>query len=382
MRLKLTIIILVTMVFYLKSQTIQIQSGTSKDILNAIQTAPINSVVVLPKGVYNFSGQKIQIRKGITITGSGEHETILRKSGNLDWFFQILTNDFVRISNLILDANGFGGGGIQAKATGLVFRLDNSELKYFSTRAIEFHGDITGVIDHNRFEENRITDIVVYGDNDAWNKPIELGSDDAMYVEDNVFIHKKVKGNWHSIASNHGSKYVFRFNSIDDGNFNSNPIDAHGNFEYGRGSRTYEIYGNKIQSVHSYQGIYIRGGTGVIFDNEFIGDFTFPIMLTDYRSFNRDNSGNYISNTYPGLDQIRELYIWNNTYKGNEVYAFVQDRGKVRDNIKENRDFYYTARPGYKPFTYPHPMTQSHLKADNKNVQDPEKKVQTQLIPK
>ena len=90
----------------------------------------------------------------------------------------------------------------------------------------------------------------------------------------------------------------------------------------------------------------IRGGDGVIFNNTFEGDFDIPIDLS--------NDGQRGNCSYPCPDQIRDTYIWNNTYNGSAVKA------KVNSNdtnvIQENRDFFSVPRPGYTPYTYPHPL--------------------------
>ncbi len=330
--------------------TIEAKSGSRADIQAAIDQAPENATVVIPEGNFDFRGPRINVNKSITISGSGDKGTVLKKPSALDWFFNVVTEGFFRLTNIVLDG-GKGGGGVQLRTSRpLDFRVDHSTLKNFGTRAIQTHGPIKGVIDNNEFQENRPTDIVVYGDNDAsWNKPASLGTDDAVYVEDNVFTHKNVK-NSHSIASNRGSKYVFRYNTINDGNQNTNPIDAHGNWEYGRGSRSYEIYGNKVNSGHSYMGMYIRGGTGVIFDNELNGDFTRPLVLENYRSFNVRGE------KYPSKDQISDLNVWNNKVNGKDVVPFVNDRGKTREHIKHNRDYFTSGKAGYTPFAYPHPL--------------------------
>lgn len=339
------------------SNTVTAKSGSRADIQNAINAAPEHGTVIIPKGVHTIQGGSLQVKKSVTISGSGKKDTELRRGSGLTWLFQAIADGFVRITNLVLDGNK-GGGGIRFRSDNLEMRVDNNTLRNFGTRAVETNGNIKGVIDNNLFQENKITDVVVYGDNEAsWKRPLSLGSDDAVYVEDNVFTHEKVRGAAHSIASNHGSRYVFRYNTIRDGNLNTNPIDAHGNFEYGRGSRSYEIYGNKIHSAQSFQGMYIRGGTGVIFDNEFTGKFTHPIVLEDYRSFNKTRSGRYYSETYPSIDQISDLHIWNNGYGQSTVGAHIRDRGLTRKHIQNGRDFFLKQKSGYKPFTYPHPLT-------------------------
>jgi hypothetical protein len=339
--------------------TVQAKSGSREDIQAAINAAPENGTVVIPQGTFDFRGGPIDIRKNITISGSGNKGTTIKKQSPMDFIFNVFTEGFFRLTNIVLDGDR-KGGGVQLRSDNLNFRVDNSTIKNFETRGVMTHGTVKGLIDNNRFEENAGYDVVVYGDNDrSWNRPVTLGTDDAVYIEDNLFTHKTAR-NSHSIASNRGSRYVFRYNTIDNGNQNTNPIDAHGNWEYGRGSRSYEIYGNKVNSGHSYMGAFIRGGTGVIFDNEFKGSFTHPLVLENYRSFNVANE------QYPSIDQINNLHIWNNKANGNEVTPFIHDRGRSREHIQHNRDYFTKKNENYTAFTYPHPM-RNEGSVDNKS---------------
>ena len=139
-------------------------------------------------------------------------------------------------------------------------------------------------------------------------------------------------------------------------------IEVHGNYYYGRGSVSFEIYNNTINSGHSFMGMYIRGGTGVIFNNTFLNDFTYPIVFANYQSFTSGTNHppgpcGYACCTYPCPDQINQAYVWDNTYGGSPVDVFVRDRGLERDHIQEGRDYFMYEKPGYTPFEYPHPLT-------------------------
>ena len=87
--------------------------------------------------------------------------------------------------------------------------------------------------------------------------------------------------------------------------------------------------------------------------------------------------GNLDATGYPCLDQIGRtsdmngdgiqdsapLYEWNNTLNGADTDITIHRFGNcnnpsVADHIKENRDYYNdTKKPGYSPYTYPHPLT-------------------------
>ena len=89
-----------------------------------------------------------------------------------------------------------------------------------------------------------------------------------------------------------------------------------------------------------------------------------------------------IVNGSPGLDQIGRvqdadtqtihpqvlapLYTWNNTVNGRNLVPHVHRGGtspcSETDHIKAGRDYFIdTPRPGYKPYTYPHPLVTGNL---------------------
>jgi hypothetical protein len=91
--------------------------------------------------------------------------------------------------------------------------------------------------------------------------------------------------------------------------------------------------------------MYIRGGDGVIFNNNISGGIsTAPIMLT-----------NESGSEYPALDQIRELYVWENYYEDSLTVPTNWSPGDPRV-VQEGRDYFNYERPDYTPYPYPHPL--------------------------
>jgi hypothetical protein len=187
---------------------------------------------------------------------------------------------------------------------------------------------------------------------------VKMGLEFRYFKQDNIASTHMA----HHIASNNGSRYVFRYNTIDDGDLASHSIDAHGNkFYWERGSRCVEIYGNTIKAVHRWAGMNIRGGDGVIFDNTFEGDFVSPVHLMHE---GRDGDGKC---EYPCVDQIRKMYIWDNMYNKESCPV------KVRhpDIVKENRDYFLSEMPYYTPFEYPHPLAKNPTSTAAVNWKNP-----------
>ncbi|MCK4282864.1 MAG: fibronectin type III domain-containing protein [Candidatus Brocadiae bacterium] len=100
-----------------------------------------------------------------------------------------------------------------------------------------------------------------------------------------------------------------------------------------------------------------------------------------------------ITNGYPSRDQIgrstdlhlwtddtpyppqllEPAYAWGNTFNGKEM-AFVAlvDRGRLGMHVQEGRDYFNgTPRPGYRPYTYPHPLVQQFPSAPATDTEAP-----------
>jgi hypothetical protein len=64
--------------------------------------------------------------------------------------------------------------------------------------------------------------------------------------------------------------------------------------------------------------------------------------------------------SYAALDQIgdpNDLYIWGNTSSGDGLYLNpTSDPHGIGYWLKAGRDYFTTAKPGYSPYTYPHPL--------------------------
>lgn len=355
MNSKLTAGLLISFIFFFKTcdlfgKIINAATGSRQDIQNAINAATKGDTVRIPSGQFSFSGT-VQIDAGITIMGAGIDQTILQKidtSGK--HMFQV---DCSNGEQIIITGITFIGVSDGTRDRGLDldnhcknFRIYNCSFKKFNWAGIQIRGKARGVVDHCQFIDNYLRGfgygLEILGDSDAsWQRPLELGTENAVFVEDCYF-----RGCRHTIAANNGARYVFRHNQIEDNREDAAAIDAHGLVSsWPRGTRSYEIYENTISnSIERWAGIGIRGGDGVIFNNTMIRGIEDPIKLWN-------DGGN---NCYPCKDQIRELYIWNNTYQGQPA-AVTFWRGSERV-IREGRDFFQKQRPGYTPYLYPHPL--------------------------
>jgi hypothetical protein len=100
-----------------------------------------------------------------------------------------------------------------------------------------------------------------------------------------------------------------------------------------------------------WAGIFLGGGTGVIFDNDLDGVYNGIILSIEVDS--------KTATQYPYQDQIADTWIWNNTANGQPVNT-VTFRNRIdAEFVQQSRDFFVKRRPNYQTFPYPHPLRQS-----------------------
>ncbi|MBL8025444.1 MAG: right-handed parallel beta-helix repeat-containing protein [Fibrobacteres bacterium] len=360
---KFTYCFLVVLLFHSKilGKTIEARSGRSEDIKSAIDISQSTDTIRIPEGIFPFDGSII-CSAGIQVIGAGYKKTVLKRNDST-------TSPFITINGMndqpfLISGISFIGDtsptskredwGIRFIGNCKKFRVTDCSFSHIGIAAIDVRGTSNGVVDQcffNKIYRDSIGNygyaVLVCGTGDtSWNFPLLLGTGDAVFVEDCHFTLCR-----HAISSNQGSRYVFRFNKCIDNAAKNPAIDAHG-LEYGstRGSRSYEIYNNLIdnkESSHAWCGICIRGGDGVIFNNTLVKGTEIPIILAN--ASGKDT-------IYPAKDQIRDLYIWNNTYMGNSTTAKVLPEYGHYNMILQNRDYFNFAKPNYLPYHYPHPL--------------------------
>jgi hypothetical protein len=126
--------------------------------------------------------------------------------------------------------------------------------------------------------------VQIFGPGDAaWTQPTALGTPNFLFIETNKFHSLgSLQTVLHFIATNNGARVVARHNEIyidDTGPYKGSQgdfFDAHGSCHGSniRGVRAYEIYNNRYyvtQNPVPYisEGVYLRGGTGVVHNNQF-----------------------------------------------------------------------------------------------------------------
>jgi hypothetical protein len=212
-----------------------------------------------------------------------------------------------------------------------------------------------GVIYNNEIINNYTTGrgnigygVVLYANNQGGDIATTLGSTETVFIEDNIFV-----GNRHSVAANAGARYVLRYNSLTQTNETKNwgQVDAHGSGNPCCGDMkstfAWEIYNNKFLSAITDGGsgwtLFMRGGDGVVFNNTFAAGLVQAVGLAVETG---------CTGGYPAIGQTRSAHVWGNSHNSVKLYA---GNGDCNPYFQQNRDYFLAGRPGYTPYTYPHP---------------------------
>jgi hypothetical protein len=226
----------------------------------------------------------------------------------------------------------------------------------------------------------------------TWQTPSTMGTADTngtanTYVEDCTFLNSWIG----SMDFSDNVRAVVRHCT-----FKNAAIYCHGQDSSPFGPRHWEIYNNTwhfdhpaVSSEYLQDWMTMRGGTGVVFGNEFplidLGYTKKPSVLLCVYGISMDpcytqypvprqvgqswkGTGGY---SYPekpdnGTGYYTDpIYIWDNTGSGSKAPYLVDlnwlndecgNGMKISDFVKEGRDYVLGAKPGYTPYTYPHPL--------------------------
>ena len=396
--------------------TIQAASCAQIDVQTAVAAASNGDTVALPACPNGAAWTSmLDVTRGITIQGQGIDITVLldavpKGDGNcansnaligfdvpapLRWRLTGLT-----IRGKVADANVCAPGHIRIGSTSKEWRIDHVRLENQQTAGIRVDGNTAGVIDHSEFQASHKVGVVaghpewggqMFGDG-SWAEPSQWGTARAVFIEDSTFADDAPLGAG-AIDIMDGGRVVFRHNTT------SGFLVTHGTESGGRrrGARTYEIYDNVFTGTRDnfFAAIFLRGGTGVIYNNTFTGDYLNPIMVTNMRDDTAfdpwgkcDGTSPFDQNVpgqggYACLDQIgrgagqlitgfsptpkawpnqvlEPLYQWGNTLNG--VPGTRIAIGLEAVSILADRDYLDNmAKPEYAAFTYPHPLTRTTL---------------------
>jgi hypothetical protein len=384
-----------------RGNTIRAASCEQEDVQAAINNATNGDIVVVPKGICTWN-TKITVIKGILLRGQGKGRTVIKNGLNpLDerwkWSNVLISyspvvynaNKPFRITQFEFDGNFLGGGvNIANTATTLSGTITNIRIdhNYFhdslysggiSQRCIMWGGFAYGLVDNNEFENCAKSIDIEGGDQASWdNLPLELGSSNYVFVENNSFYNtNSLTGG--ITSGGQGGRYVWRNNRV-LGTYDCQTLDVHGNLgSYpggNRGTVATEVYNNNITLATGSncgwnQFIDVRGGTNIIFNNTLTSKFSvssgnvnFQLREEHCGSDGTCSGGWPDSSIYPCYQQIKDTYTWDNFMNG-ELFVPVVEPGSS-SCVQLNRDYFNYPMPNYVPYTYPHPLALISLSSE------------------
>ncbi|MEW6188189.1 MAG: hypothetical protein AB1585_20925 [Thermodesulfobacteriota bacterium] len=402
----ITIILLLLPVFSW-AEIITASTCSLTDVTNAYNAAMSGDTVIIPAGECSWSS-RLTLSKAITLQGQGTSTKIINNYNSNGLIYISPSADLAIRVTRIYFYNATNNPGyttilINGKKDGSLplskVRIDNNKIE-MGTRCIDPEGWITGVIDSNQFVNCNIA-IAGYGDgNYAWNRPIEAGTKDFLFIEDNLFTVNNStprEPNEQIYHNSDGAKTVVRYNTFDYSSYtngNAMPWEAHGNwgsistYPSVRGTPIMEFYNNTITAYRSYRFMSHRGGSLLMHNNTFSQTSGSPasIDLKEEESWPNSTIFNMtppVDTAWPAWDQVTNTFIWDNTVNGSPMIPYCYSSYDAVF-IQQNRDYFlhapqssggkstYPTIPGkndmtfsasgpnayypYTPFTYPHPL--------------------------
>jgi hypothetical protein len=253
-----------------------VTSATAGDTINVTAgsgtvTWPANAII-------------IPANKPLSIVGPGMGNLIINVGGpkiiTIANYIGTAERPAARISGFTFRNQPDQAGYSVIYATGQGWRIHNNKHINLSPNANEFvYSDNYnsavppyGLVDNNILHNSKILVNGSLGTTNAnafWSGKLELGTKNAVYVEDNVFI-SDVSASTGIVRlcmdANRAGRYVFRNNTT-----TNQWVLAHGlQADTERGPRSWEIYGNTFSMTINKYGtglIHLMAGTGVVFNN-------------------------------------------------------------------------------------------------------------------
>jgi MYXO-CTERM domain-containing protein len=353
--------------------------------------------------------------KYLTLQGAGADKTVIVDGLSKDLFpnlphlirWNLSDGGPARITGITFRggsiADEYNKGMVVIGGSSSQFRIDSCKFVPTQTSALLFQGDVRGVVDHNFFDLSAAHGYGVYVFHGSWNVPgsnygdaswadaDSLGTDRALFFEDNVFFNDQSKHwQYYAVDGWMGARVVYRHNT-----FQATVWANHGTESGGRqrGMRQFEVYGNTFDwdlKGNAFPSVIgSRSGVGVVFDNvvnitngQLDTVFDVTNLRVDkpfapwgqcgqagvwdenadpsgYRCIDQVGTGQSIllsgdSPTPVGFPKnaVAPTYAWNNTLNGAQKKIASRRPG----NVVANRDYFDLEKPEYTAYVYPHPL--------------------------
>jgi chitodextrinase len=386
-RPSLLLLVLLGSVLALPAATVPAASCSQSAVQLAIQAASANDIVTVPAGSCSWSG--LTLNKAIHLEGTGVGLTNIILTGSNTITKQ--STGVVRISRFTFTKSGGGNSSFGFVINGpwpsgdpVIIERNEFVISNSALFRLNVPGGV--IISDNSFTGQWDDSFIMPAaetDSASWTTADSLGNRDTtgklnIYVEANTFYGGTNQG----IDAGAAARIVYRYNDLTYSSFNSHGYDTSA-----VGIRHFEVYQNTFrhnggtsQLAAQNWAIWIRGGTGVIFNNQiadiagsYWGDkpeLKFSIRgAEDVRPQGSCANVQYpvprqLGQNFNGVSYFTDpIYIWGNTgataidagwHWGNPCnLSFSTFFQWGRDAVNGS------PKPGYTPYTYPHPLRAS-----------------------
>lgn len=382
-------------------------SASQTDVSDCITAATAGDTINIPAGTVSWTS--LSINKAVTLAGAGIGLTNIALMGAEDSIIVTNQTQKIRFTAISFSTSYFGTGNHPMLITGtwppsapVIF-----DHNFLVTETHTFmHTDLPGGIiwSENTMSGDHNTGPMTVKDttnsHGSWTSNPTMGTADTTGLYNHYFENNTVTGMSNGIFDcDDGCRIVVRYNNLTHGMFNS-----HGRDTSTYGMRQFELYENTYSNgdqfgdttgcnppfydqciVNIPQAIWIRGGTGVIFNNAFTfgpGNFgTKPVVRINGRAYGQPTlttigktcatiaypEANQPGQSYVGGVRVTDpIYFWDNT--GSWSLAEIDDFGWNDCSNPWSTFFQWgrdainpaltggSAKPGYTAYTYPHPL--------------------------
>ena len=366
------------------SAIITASTCSRNDVQAAVNGAASGDTVNIPAGTCTYTSAVTVTDKSLRLVGAGSSTTILKSNWNGETIrfncnssiTGIEVSGIYFLSNIPFVSQTVGTTGMRLQGSCQDYNIHENKFEKHSRSGLRLEGLQWGVVWGNTFFDNRENTNyppgnvgygveVIGAGNTSWSRwpasPSAHMSEAAaagewVFVEDNTFTQNK-----HDITCNNGGRYVFRNNTSTETIPSTGAFDRHGFGAWPRGCRGSNIY-NNVQNTtlnNQFAAMLIRGGDGVIYNNQIGGDYNDAIVIKNESSGANAQGSNC---SYPCQDQIRRLHQWGNTINGQTATITVQ--AAYTTLLQSGRDYFNvsSAPADYDgPFTYPHPLRETEV---------------------
>lgn len=343
----------------------------------------------------------VHVNKAITLQGAGIGLTVIKDGVQTPGFCLRVDSPAGGVNRITGIEFQDGGRTVRTFAPNAVFKIFGSNLNNSATRVdhckfyhlnghIGTETAIGSVFDHCEFYFKGNTYLFAYASNydggtwgdKSWTAPSGFGGPNFLFVEDCLLQNDD--HHYACMDAFGGARYVIRHCTL----VNTHPGGHGTEGQRMRGVRAVEVYNNTM--THTRGGIIgnVRGGVQIYHDNTATGVSTWGIRLqcqrvrrsfhlwrtsdgTSIYDVNQNGvlvhaidqpgraEGGLISGGRPPVlpqgwnDQVTDpCYAWNNTFNGQPTLMYGEQY-----NIRDGEHFFNSLKPGYTPYTYPHPLT-------------------------